>query len=521
MNEARIRALHSNDEEQLDFIFSDAKRIIVTAPAGCGKTTAMVSKIARELCDGAIENNKKVLAMTFSVNAAIKIKDSLKKFLPELVDNSGQLLSRVDVSNYHHFALRLLYKYGFSLNPSLAALMEFKISDDEHAESHLIESDAQVLRDFTDAINMADRESLIGLIEPYWNILNRIIFTDKVITYNGILVTAIKLLKNKNIASFYQKYYQMIIVDEFQDTNLLGLMLINQLIDENMVIFLGDDVQKIYGFIGAVDGVMGLMAHRFNATQYVFKTNYRFKDNERIKQLDAFIRSYAQNYCKTGKEGCVLLKNLQSAEKEIDFICDGIKQISEYTDRSVAILVRAGWQGNDIANRLQEMRISFFNALYSETDKEFIRFYKVAKEEFHKSQAGKALQKDLRRCLNAIKDRENEIYDEPSRKFVFDSLYRLLNKLFSVSHEWEETTKEKYVDIDFYLENNGLKHMMEYIDERVVITTIHSSKGLEWDYVIVPQMIAGIFPSYRHVCKECQDVYGCQSGYNCSSQPKL
>ena len=44
-----IREKHAGDIEQLKFIFSDENRIIVTAPAGCGKTTAMVSKIAREL----------------------------------------------------------------------------------------------------------------------------------------------------------------------------------------------------------------------------------------------------------------------------------------------------------------------------------------------------------------------------------------------------------------------------------------------------------------------------------------
>ena len=73
-----IREKHSGDDEQLNIIFSDDKNIIVTAPAGCGKTTAMVSKIARELSVGHIPSNKKVLAITFSVNAAMKIKDSLK-----------------------------------------------------------------------------------------------------------------------------------------------------------------------------------------------------------------------------------------------------------------------------------------------------------------------------------------------------------------------------------------------------------------------------------------------------------
>ena len=40
------------------------------------------------------------------------------------------------------------------------------------------------------------------------------------------------------------------------------------------------------------------------------------------------------------------------------------------------------------------------------------------------------------------------------------------------------TTKKRYKNIEFSLNNNGLKHMIEYLDEKVVLTTIHSAKGL-------------------------------------------
>ena len=83
-----------------------------------------------------------------------------------------------------------------------------------------------------------------------------------------------------------------------------------------------------------------------------------------------------------------------------------------------------------------------------------------------------------------------------------------MKTLFDVSKTWNGNSKERYVDLDFCLGNKGLKHMMEYIDEKVILTTIHSSKGLEWDYVIVPQMNASIFPSWNHVCKPCHDANG-------------
>ena len=74
-------------------------------------------------------------------------------------------------------------------------------------------------------------------MDDYWEILNKKLISNHTITYNGILISAIKLLRKNQISSFYKKYYQMIIIDEFQDTNLLGYLLIKKLIGDNVVIF--------------------------------------------------------------------------------------------------------------------------------------------------------------------------------------------------------------------------------------------------------------------------------------------
>ena len=169
-----IRDKHSGDNEHLEFIFSEEKKIIVTAPAGCGKTTAMVSKIAWELGKGNISSNKKVLAMTFSVNAAMKIKDSLKSLLPELVENSEQYISKVDVANYHNFAMKLLYKHGYSINPEFIHLGDFIIVDEGNdvLNNHITSSDSDKLKALDDALKASDEEEMRNVIDDYWNVLN-------------------------------------------------------------------------------------------------------------------------------------------------------------------------------------------------------------------------------------------------------------------------------------------------------------------------------------------------------------
>lgn len=119
----KFAALHSNDPEHLRAIFSDNSRIIVEAPAGSGKTKILISKIAYNIVTNKIPRNKKILALTFSVNAAYKIKKDVSANLPTLADNynlnPSYLNSIITVTNFHGFARRVLKKYGYLLNPKL------------------------------------------------------------------------------------------------------------------------------------------------------------------------------------------------------------------------------------------------------------------------------------------------------------------------------------------------------------------------------------------------------------------
>lgn len=508
--EDRLKERHSGDAEQLGFIFSDASRLIVNAPAGCGKTTAMVSKIARELSLGNIESNKKILAMSFSVNASIRIKSDVKELLPSLVNNPKLLLKKLDIANYHNFAMRLLHKYGFYLNKEFINLSEFRIISDSiiKKENLISSSDNYIIEELTKIVSSFDFSQIKSVMDQYWETINNTLINKKIITYNGILIAAIKLLSNDNIKKFYTNYYSMIIIDEFQDTNILSYLFIKSLIDNNKVVFLGDGIQRIYGFLGALDDVFQRIETDYSPQIISFKNNYRY-NNTSMKELDYLIRAYVDQYIDPKLESSILIKKLQSDAEEVNFISEGIKNIIE-SNCNVAILLRAGWQGGIIAEKLKGESIHFFNGLYSENDCEFINFYNVAIEEFYNNVSGNAVQSSLKKCLQAIKNREHEIYTNDQKKYIFDSLYKLLEKLFEVSKNWESTRKERYKNIEFSLNNNGLKHMMEYLDEKVVLTTIHSAKGLEWDYVILPQMNQGIFPSWNYMCKKCQGLNSCK-----------
>lgn len=50
---------HEGDERQLSVIFTEAPKVIVEAPAGYGKTTTMISRIAYLFASGQIPNPKR------------------------------------------------------------------------------------------------------------------------------------------------------------------------------------------------------------------------------------------------------------------------------------------------------------------------------------------------------------------------------------------------------------------------------------------------------------------------------
>ena len=113
---AKISKQHEGDEKQLEVIFSDSPRLIVEAPAGYGKTTTMISRIAYLYASGGIPNPKRILGLTFSVNAALKVKREVAEKLPVLLGEQNSPVAigeKVTVTNYHGFCKGVLKKYGY------------------------------------------------------------------------------------------------------------------------------------------------------------------------------------------------------------------------------------------------------------------------------------------------------------------------------------------------------------------------------------------------------------------------
>lgn len=513
-----IAQAHSSDKEQLEVIFSDTDRLIVEAPAGYGKTKTMISKIAYILASGKLPKPKKILALTFSVNAAYKIKKDVSEQLPKILALGAFNLSRINesvfISNYHGFCRHILKLYGYLVHDNLKNIDTIKSIDDSDIQAMtnlgigVAYEDAKQLSDLSDAIKNVNGKYIQENRRAYLKKVTSYFIPSNYITYNSIILYTLQLFDDyPEILKFYHRYFSVVIVDEFQDTNIINYALLRHLIsDSTKAIFVGDPLQRIYGFIGAVSNLMEIAKKTFGMHEIKLKENYRFKDNLKMILLDKNIRLNAERPSDPAIErnAVVDLEIFRDQDDEGEWVRNKIEEITKQGGLvKVAVLVRGRGQNvQKIIESLDNGEVDYFYGLYTDDDPDYINFHQ--------------------RCLNIfishIKDSDRitrinmrRFYDRVQRVFkkqnlpVIQSLLELL-KIFMdrlTDQYYFLTNEDKIIFVLDTFENRALKQQMEYIEKNVILSTVHGAKGLEWDYVILPDMEQYVFPNYFSLCGSC------------------
>jgi len=520
----KIIQRHQGDERQLDVIFSDFNRIIVEAPAGFGKTNTMVSKIAYMIASNQIPTPKKLLALTFSVNAAYKIKKDVLKEIPALLDNHKLNISdKLYVSNYHGFCRNILRKHGYVLDNHLLTIDKFHSIDDSKFEDNMAygldQSEAKLLSNFNLFVKNANSEQIKSNIESYNAVVMSKLLSQGFIPYNAILTLTIKLLQdNADVLKFYKKYFVAILVDEFQDTNYLSWLLIHFFINNNeqlKLIFLGDSLQRIYGFIGAVPNLLATVKNAYHMKLIQLNQNYRFKDNQQMLLLDSNIRRNAENPQSPNIQNIAHIdfQFLIDQYNEAIYIINKVNELIRSDGKiKIAILTKQRGKNIDaIISTFASQGVPYFYGLFTDDDVNYLKFNRdclyqfieLIKNDFTVNKT------KLNKLVKAIVD----IY-KTETNVIFQSLIKLL-EIFKdkVFIDFAFLSNEEKIDlIKDTFESNGLKQYIEFVDANVIFSTVHGAKGLEWDYVILPDMEANSFPNYYGLCGSCSP----QSKAHCS-----
>lgn len=520
---SRIIEKHHGDDKQLEIIFSSSSRLLVEAPAGYGKTHTMVSRIAYLMAVGRLPSPKKLLALTFSINAAYKIKKDVSINVPDLLSGLSSNINikeKIYVSNYHGFCRSVLKKYGYIIHPNLLKLDTLQSIDDGRrdsimrAYSNLSNDEATLLSDFNFAVKNLNGTYVRENIDAYNAIVISKLLEKESIPYNAIITLTIKLFNdNSNILTFYQNYYTSILVDEFQDTNMLSYWLLNFLItSQTSILLLGDSLQRIYGFIGAVPNLLQDAERRYNLQLISLEKNYRFASNENMLQLDKIIR---QNALTPFENPNNLRANVnfilyENQELEATGIIYRTREILQQAPSAkVAIITKQrGPNINHIIDAFNMENISFFYGLFTDEDIDYVKFNRKCLFEFIELLRDNS--KINKKLAKTHYDKIKEIYID-NDSILIKALLKLLNIFWSrLFIDFSFLSNDDKINlIKETFEHNGIKQYMEYLDTSIIISTVHAAKGLEWDYVILPDMEKDSFPNWFGLCCKCKHSDDC------------
>lgn len=516
-----IKTIHEGDSKQLEFILSESKRIVVEAAAGYGKTKTMISKIAYLIANKQVPNPKRILALTFSVNAALKIKKDVAQNLPNLLKKEEKIKieEKIYVSNYHGLCRRILKRYGHRLAQELKNVDTLTAIDggnnrELRALKVNIDFDRMtLLENFNNAVKSNDKDFVRDNFDAYNDIVIRDLLPQGFISFNSLLTLTIALLRNfPKIRNFYLKYFKCIFIDEFQDTNLLSYGLIKYIVSENTSLYLlGDSLQRIYGFIGAIPEVLQIAKDDFSMDFISLEKNYRFRNNPNMLLLDYNIRKNAESLVNPNiTEECTIdFSYWQKQEEESQYLLTKCKELNkDDPDSKTSILFRGRNNNtNTVIDLFESEGLDFFYALYSDEDSEYKKYHFEVSRIFNDFLSKNFFSKKMcNRFLSKVK----ETFIDPNP--IFTSLNILLEifikQLFSEYYNLDEEDKITLIKDTF--DGNGLKQYIEYVESNIIFTTIHGAKGLEWDYVMLPDMEQNSLPNYFGGCKDCTFSANCE-----------
>ncbi len=432
----------------------------------------------------------------------------------------------------------------------LAENLSENLTMDENIKQGIIE---EVLDDEIIRVNPALRKYVNKIYKKYEEELKK----RNSIDLDDILLLTFKLLdKNSDIRESYSKKFKVIMVDEAQDLNVVQKNILNLLKNNNLCL-IGDDCQNIYEWRGSSNQLVFDFSE--NEKTIFLKENYRSSKNI-IESVNKVINSMKFKIdkklnCTKKDSGNVAVESFSNFDEELEFIVYEIKDLikNEVQKDQIAVLFRTNRIGKEVEREFKRNKIpchlskskDFFGR---EEIKDIISFLRlkinhqslidferifVLQEGFGKTTAKKFEEiSSKRKCsivdslnygseikLNLEKISEinklsrvlNNFNKNPISLFLDDFRYRniLLNKYKDNRERLQDKIENIQVLIDLFGERGNTKEEINlFLDElielekkdktkdKVILSTIHSAKGLEWEHVFLISCNEKTLPFY-------------------------
>jgi DNA helicase-2/ATP-dependent DNA helicase PcrA len=371
------------NDQQYEAVTSGPGPALVLAGAGSGKTRTLTYRVAW-LLDNGVEPQS-ILLLTFTNKAAREMLARVQALLPlETRAIWGGTFHSIGNRLLRRHAVEIGFRPGFSImdREDQEDLLAAVVASSEIDTKQVRFPTAEVLGDiFSFALNTG--QPLAGVIADRYRrfqpLTQQIAWVQKkyeerkqaanAMDFDDLLVKTVGLLKgNPGVAEHYQRYFQFILVDEYQDTNRLQSDFIDLLAAHHQsVMVVGDDAQSIYSWRGANYQNILDFPKRYPQTKiYKIEINYRSVP-EVLSVANAAIRGNAKQFVKTlraeraSTELKPALVPLIDNNQQALFVAQRILELrDENIDlREIAVLYRAHYQSLEVQLALTRAGIPF------------------------------------------------------------------------------------------------------------------------------------------------------------------
>lgn len=353
-----------NEAQEEAIKTTDGTLLIISCP-GSGKTTTMLRRIEYMLSIGIPASQ--ILMVTFTDAAAREMRERFAKL------HAG---SEVTFCTLHSLCYSIIKDSGTARGHRVLnqkelqdlvkeAARETKVYLDEYSK---LKNDISRFKNTGDKNHRTegnvDDQQFMEIVKRYEDKKGYALGYD----FDDLLVLARELMmNNKALRERYADHFRYVICDEYQDTNPIQKDVLYLLVEKygNLCV-VGDDDQSIYGFRGAVPGLMIQFPKDFPGCKVIkMGTNYRSLPHI-IETTGKMIGNNDNRFKKEIKAHRVGKGEINFVESKFrnDEIDDIVKRIQKYKEdgknlKDVAILARTNQQLDDIAAAFIEENIPF------------------------------------------------------------------------------------------------------------------------------------------------------------------
>ena len=366
------------NEQQLDAVNTIDGPLLILAGAGSGKTRTIIHRTANIILSGAAMPYQ-ILALTFTNKAASEMKERIEQFN---ISN----LSDMWMGTFHSICARILRMHA----EAIGYTRYFSIYDEDDSKSVI----SAVLKEMGTAnkkITPGHLKSVISkakekMLTPeefdtefsgYFDILDigrvyrlyqKRLKDSNAMDFDDLLLNTVLLFESSDeILSYYQNRFKYILVDEYQDTNMIQYRIVSMIAAKHKnVCVCGDDDQCIYSWRGA--DLRNILEFELNFPQAkVIRLEENYRSTKNI--LDAANALIENNQARKGKKlftqrsggDKLSLFAAYNESEEAEHIASEIEKLrrAEVSLSDTAILYRVNSQSRMLEESLLRRRIAY------------------------------------------------------------------------------------------------------------------------------------------------------------------